>query len=117
MKCLHPVYEYCSHCRYKQWKLNHPDEYRANSRRRGLKRRHGITVEEYDKLLRLQGGMCAICHGIDRYKRRLAVDHDHKTQKIRGLLCTDCNRLLGRAHDSIEFLSSAASYLSQPREA
>lgn len=54
--------------------------------RRGIK----LTVDDYDLLLKRQGGVCAIC-GKPPKKTRLAVDHDHKTGKVRGLLCFYCN--------------------------
>jgi hypothetical protein len=71
------------------WFANHPGYQRAY----GLKRRYGITVEEYDELLSQQEGRCAICYRI--VEETLCVDHNHVTGKIRGLLCTRCNRSLG----------------------
>jgi len=74
-----------------------------------LKRAYGITVEDYNRILAEQGGACALCrsttpeNGNRKYKRRVRsvfdVDHDHKTGKVRGLLCTRCNRLVGLAND------------------
>jgi hypothetical protein len=55
--------------------------------------RTGLSVEEYDAMLKAQGGGCAIC-GNPPKTRRLDVDHDHKTGKVRGLLCHRCNRAL-----------------------
>jgi hypothetical protein len=62
-----------------------------------LKARFGITLEEYNLLLQEQEGVCAICKRTEA--RRLAVDHCHATGQIRGLLCSGCNRLLGRIED------------------
>lgn len=64
------------------------------------------------KILRLRG-FCFIC-GItqDKLKRGLCVDHDHKTGKIRGLLCSPCNFILGFAKDEIEILTNAVAYLN-----
>lgn len=59
-----------------------------------LKMRYGITLEEYDRLFELQHGVCAICGEI-QIGKRLAVDHDHKTGQIRGLLCYRCNIFAG----------------------
>lgn len=55
---------------------------------------YGITQSEYELMLAQQGGVCALC-GSPPKRYRLAVDHDHETGKIRGLLCTPCNRWLG----------------------
>lgn len=57
-----------------------------------LKRDYGISIEQYEDLLREQGGVCALKHH-DNIKR-LVVDHCHETGKVRGILCYDCNRLM-----------------------
>lgn len=70
-------------------------------RRESLKRLYAITPEQYDALYAAQSGLCAICHepeSIEVKKRNpwtLAVDHDHETGAIRGLLCNRCNYLEG----------------------
>jgi hypothetical protein len=78
---------------------------------------YGITGEEYEAILKAQGGVCYICEQPPRSKR-LAVDHDHdKTgrESVRGLLCRRCNhRLLGSAHDATAILKRAISYLENP---
>ncbi len=65
-------------------------------------KRYGITVEQYDAMLRQQNGLCAIC-GRAPKRFRLAVDHDHETGEIRGLLCTRCNLGLGWFRDDPSF--------------
>ena len=75
---------------------------------------YGLTLERYDEILALQGGGCAICHSKEaKTKRngRFCVDHDHKTGKVRGLLCAPCNRGIGLLQDSIGVLESATNYL------
>lgn len=79
---------------------------------------YGLTWDEYDLLLACQEGRCAICGGTPR-RYALAVDHDHRTGEIRGLLCSRCNhKLLGSANDDPVRLRKAADYLEQyqPRE-
>lgn len=72
---------------------------------------YGLTIERYDELLELQGGKCAICRNRPK-KKRLAVDHDHVTGAVRGLLCSRCNHdLLGAGWDSVNVLRAAVSYL------
>jgi hypothetical protein len=87
----------------------------AIQRRSGYKRKYGITVEEYDAMLRDQGGHCAICDAVvyDRTGRRLAVDHDHATGRVRGLLCYRCNALID--HLSEDGLFRAITYLKEGR--
>lgn len=91
---------------------------RAYNQERRLLKTYGITWDEYDFLLSCQDGRCAICQGKPR-KYALAVDHDHKTGEIRGLLCSKCNhKLLGSANDDPARLRRAADYLEEfsPRE-
>jgi len=70
-----------------------------------------ITPGEYDRMLKRQGGGCAICSREPSEHRRLAVDHDHKTKEIRGLLCGRCNVALGLLDDSVSRLLEAIYYL------
>jgi Autographiviridae endonuclease VII len=100
-----------------------PDAYRKYEWPSKLKSYYGITVLEYHRLLAEQGGGCAICEsktpqvGSRKYKKnvRLAfdVDHDHKTGKVRGLLCTRCNRLVGLANDDPTTAKRLVEYLSK----
>lgn len=89
-----------------------------------LRREYGITLDEYEALLSDQGGVCAICGDppyvpeADRPRRQgrptraiLAVDHDHDTGRVRGLLCIPCNRGLGFLRDNPKILRSAFEYL------
>lgn len=91
---------------------------RSYNAERRLKIKFGLTWDEYDAIYQAQGGRCAICGGKPR-AYMLAVDHDHKTGEVRGLLCSRCNhRLLGSANDDPARLRKAADYLEafQPRE-
>lgn len=78
-----------------------------------LVKTYGITAEEYRELKVYQGGVCAICLRANGARRRLAVDHDHKSGRVRGLLCRPCNRMLGHARDAEAFFIRAAVYLSR----
>ena len=86
------------------------------ARNEQLLAKYGITEEIYEKILVAQKGVCAICGNHQRYKR-LAVDHDHKTGQVRGLLCENCNRGLGRFFDSTFRLRNALSYLEKAEKA
>lgn len=76
-----------------------------------LKRAYGITHDDYAEMLEEQGYGCAICGGTDE-SRRLAVDHCHETQRVRGLLCGRCNRGLGHFGDDPELMHRAVEYLA-----
>ncbi|MCK9571543.1 endonuclease VII domain-containing protein [Candidatus Pacearchaeota archaeon] len=85
-------------------------------------RKYGISPQEYGDILKLQGGGCAIC-GAEQSKdkckrsksktgtRRLHVDHDHKTGRVRGILCASCNIAIGKFGDDPELLYRASLYL------
>jgi hypothetical protein len=77
-----------------------------------LKKIFGIAPEEYNRMLIEQKFCCYICHTPqEELDRSLAVDHDHKTGKVRGLLCGNCNRFLGQIDDSIETVERMLEYL------
>ena len=88
---------------HERWKASNPERHRFLQRRSHLKTVYGMTVEDYDALLSLQGGSCAVCDTAPPEGKRLHVDHDHACcpgerscgQCVRGLLCGPCNRLLG----------------------
>ncbi|WP_405472623.1 endonuclease VII domain-containing protein [Paenarthrobacter ilicis] len=84
------------------------------------KGRYGISLEEFEELLRSQGGRCAICPvEVVADGRRLAIDHDHRCcpgtiscgKCIRGILCPNCNRGLGLFQEDLELVKAAAAYL------
>jgi len=80
----------------------------------GRVRKYGITGIEYEKLMNNQNNKCAICgKEPNGYYKRLGVDHDHVTGKVRGLLCPNCNTAVGLLKDDIVILSRAIDYLSQ----
>lgn len=79
-----------------------------------LRKTYGISLEDYNNMLSEQDGCCAICrrhHSM--FRRKLSVDHDHKTGLIRGLLCKDCNTSLGQFNDDVDTLLTAVSYLNK----
>ena len=83
--------------------------YLAKEHERKLKKSYGMTPDDYTQMLFFQGGVCAICGKPD--KKKLAVDHCHKTGKIRGLLCSCCNTVLGLIKDDPGSLKKAIEYL------
>jgi hypothetical protein len=82
-----------------------------HSLRDRLKHRYNITIDQYNALNEQQHGLCAICGQPPRGKmKRLSVDHDHITGKVRGLLCITCNRVLGYIENA-EWCRQADVYL------
>ena len=81
-------------------------------RERQLIIKFGITAAQYDALLVEQGGTCAMCPATALTSgKRLAVDHDHQTGEVRGLICDLCNRALGLLNDDIDRLLAGVVYL------
>jgi len=85
-----------------------------------IEKEYGLTRARYDELLAKQNGKCAICgadnSGVVRQNgeyRRMCVDHDHKTGKLRGLLCTRCNLVLGYIKDQPDLLPMFIEYLTR----
>ncbi len=122
-----PGSSYCRPCKRRKWnewwhskgKLNEElVERRAafdKTYNRGwkLEKTYGITLEDFDRILESQGGVCAICKrsAEETGSENLHVDHDHTTGVVRGLLCRSCNRGIGYLADSPERLRSAVAYL------
>lgn len=110
---------------------NNPDRYKTYVRRyreknvdaergRHLMREYGITIEQYNIMEAQQNGLCAICKQPETQERkgvkyRLAVDHCHKTGKIRGLLCFKCNSAMGSFEKRDIPMSNVESYLEKYR--
>jgi hypothetical protein len=80
------------------------------------KKHYGISLEEYNQILRQQKEVCAICgkpNPSNYIQKRLYVDHDHKTGKVRGLLCCYCNWMLGHLREDIEVAKKAIEYITK----
>lgn len=95
-----------------RWRDSHRDAHVAAIRRRNLRKMYGITVEQYDQMLVEQNGGCALCEKPPD-KRRLSVDHDHATGKVRGLLCKHCNFMIGLAREQPKVFQAAIAYLEK----
>lgn len=82
-----------------------------------IQRNYGITLDEYEAMHAKQGGVCAICGGVNDDGRNLHVDHDHATGAVRGLLCIRCNRGIGMFLDNVMHLETAIAYLKKSQGA
>lgn len=75
---------------------------------------YGLSKAQYDALKASQGGTCAICKRAKGTTKRLAVDHDHRSGFVRGLLCSTCNNILGYLRDDLELAAGVHGYLKNP---
>ena len=93
-----------------RWQKNNREKYKGIKRKAMLKANYGIAPEQFDAMAASQGFACAICKIVPN--KTLHVDHDHKTGRVRGLLCAQCNSAIGLLKENTEFLARAISYLS-----
>ena len=127
------LYLRCKNCakeNIEKFKIKHPGRNNESGRRSRnkhyeklrwvtIKKKFGISKDDYEKLSIIQNHLCAICFKPEKAKDRkgrgvskfLCVDHSHITKKIRGLLYRNCNAGIGNLYDSIEYLESAIKYL------
>lgn len=106
--------------RYREKNINHIKEHKkryykeniASLLGRYYERNYNITLDQYDKMFEEQGGVCAICGGVNPNGKRMAVDHNHKTGKVRGLLCDRCNLGLEFVEKDL-YMAKALFYLGK----
>lgn len=102
----------CSKCIYDSYYKNKNDKDKYIKKLYQIKYYYNLSKEEYEKLVNNCNNSCLICRkSSTELKTGLCVDHSHKTNKIRGLLCQDCNRGLGMFKENIQFLKNAINYL------
>lgn len=103
----------------KRYYIKHKTAYIEYERDRRFRHDFGITAVQYDEMFEHQQGLCKICHKPETTKntrgeiKKLAVDHDHVTGKVRSLLCAKCNQAIGLLDDSPDRLRAAALYLEE----
>ena len=108
---------WCKEC-MKNYKRN---KYKTNTkglesvRRQSYKRLYGISIEDYERLLEAQNGLCKIC-GKEPGHKPLSVDHNHVTGKVRGLLCSHCNVGIGNLMDNIDIMRKAIDYIESDKQ-
>lgn len=95
----------------KEYWINHPEKARKWKLNPYYKKYKNFSLQKYDELFALQNGVCAICQNPEKQKR-LAVDHCHTSNEVRGLLCQKCNRGIGLFNDNPGLLERAKNYLS-----
>jgi len=114
----HPYCKVCVRARNKKFQQSPAGK--VSMKKRDIKYLYGITLDDYDQMFADQKGKCAICGKAEIRKLngsvvRLSVDHDHKTGKVRELLCNHCNAMLGFVNDDTELLKKVIYYLEKNR--
>jgi hypothetical protein len=93
----------------------HTPEYLNRQKDNTFKRVYGITLEIYNEMVKQQKGLCKVCGKPENHKtkKNLTVDHDHRTGKVRGLLCHRCNVVLGLVDEKVSILKCFKNYLKE----
>lgn len=104
----------CERNRFMEWRAKQTLTGEKHRQRIWKLKKFGMSLPEYDYYVSIQDGKCAICHCSDE-TGELCVDHDHATDKIRGMLCKKCNLAIGHLKDSPVNALSAARYLIKHR--
>lgn len=98
--------------KYRQYSNKYSASNREKRKGYRLFYKYGISQEQYDEMLDRQKGVCKVC-GKPEEGKALAVDHNHHTGQVRGLLCSYCNQALGLAQDSLEIVKKMVDYLEE----
>ena len=96
----------------RRYQQERPERRSVYARRYALKKLYGITPEQWDRMYEAQDGQCLIC-GTSPARKRLHVDHDHETGRVRGLLCSGCNSGIAHLRHDPQLLSKAIAYLER----
>lgn len=98
--------------REKVWRLTHSSALKICYRKYRLKAGYGLSLGDFDRMVMQQGGLCAMCGRRPKnHSKILVVDHDHKSGHVRGLLCFNCNMVLGHLRDDVSLMRRVIKYL------
>ena|ERR1700754_622458 len=114
--CSGKHHSWCIQCRViasRKWARDNPEKNRIKTYRHRLKYRYGLSQEQYDKMFTEQNGRCYICDGSSKLDKKLAVDHNHTTGKVRRLLCDMCNKGLGSLRERPDIMERMISYVKE----
>ena len=103
----------------KKWVKENPEKYKRSYRASRLKRKYGLTIEQYEAIVESQDGKCLACHKVPSGKAhssRLHLDHCHTTGRLRGMLCYQCNLALGLVRDDITVLQGLIAHLKRNQD-
>jgi len=104
----------CKNAAARQWRKDNPENterHLARMRERTKERRYGVTQEHFDQMLLSQDNKCKICNIEFSGSKFTHIDHCHDTDKVRGLLCNNCNLALGQFGDNTDIMDMAIKYL------
>ena len=100
--------------RVRRWAKENPKRVLYLDRAKNLKKKYGITLDDYEEILKSQDGKCGICKSPESGNKNngmFCVDHDHNINEVRGLLCNKCNSAIGLLGDNLESVKAAVKYL------
>lgn len=101
----------------KEWKDSNKEKSAIADRASSIKRKYGLSLEQYDKMVESQGNRCALCfREYSEFDGNFHVDHNHRTGAVRGLLCPPCNKGLGMFNDNLGRVKNAVIYLEKYAE-
>lgn len=95
----------------KNYYQKNKEKLRRNAKKQQILTRYNLTPKDFERLLEIQNYECIICK--NDFEDMPCVDHNHKTGKIRGLLCSSCNALIGMAYENIKILENTIKYLRE----
>jgi hypothetical protein len=107
LKAYRKKYNDAHRAEFEVYRRTHREERKIQARIR----RYGLSQVEFDSLLKKQGGRCAICKTEDWNGKGPHIDHDHKTGKVRGVLCSNCNAAVGMVKDDLKIARGLAKYI------
>lgn len=97
--------------RNKRWASRKPELIAHQHRSWMLRKKYGITVAQYEAMVVEQKNLCKVCGNPPKPGKKLVIDHDHRSGKVRNLLCDNCNLLIGHAQEDLIILEATISYL------
>lgn len=99
--------------KYRKQYAKNPSRFWKRARKAHYKKQYGLTIEEYDTMMRKSGLKCKLCRLPFSAVRKKAMDHCHKTEKVRGVICRSCNAAMGLARDNPKTLLRMVAWLSK----
>jgi predicted class III extradiol MEMO1 family dioxygenase len=104
----------CKQCLAEDFKERYTSE---DIRRWQLKKHYNMTIEQYTQMVEQQDHRCKVCERHEQdLNNILCVDHDHKTGKVRSLLCSNCNTVLGKVYEDPKILEKMIEYLNEHKQ-